>query len=124
MSTSSAFTIFVIGGTGAQGLPIVERRVKDKKYFCRILTRDVNSPCALKLEALGNAELVSGTFASEKISSGEKTEMYWAIRAHELAIEGRLNLYVYGNLDFVYKKSGYDRKFRTGHYDGKGRIGD
>ncbi|KAK9252132.1 hypothetical protein V1507DRAFT_444087 [Lipomyces tetrasporus] len=63
MSTSSAFKIFVIGGTGAQGLPIVESLVKDKKYFCRILTRD-NSPCALKLEALGNAELVSGTFAS------------------------------------------------------------
>ena len=31
---------------------------------------------------------------------------------------------MYGNLDYVLKKSGYDSRFRTGHYDGKGRVGE
>jgi NmrA-like family len=31
---------------------------------------------------------------------------------------------VYGNLDYALKKSGYDSRFRTGHYDGKGRVGE
>lgn len=31
---------------------------------------------------------------------------------------------MYGNLDFALKKSGYDPRFRAGHYDGKGRIGE
>jgi hypothetical protein len=31
---------------------------------------------------------------------------------------------VYGNLDYGLKKSGYDSRFRTGHYDGKGRVGE
>jgi hypothetical protein len=31
---------------------------------------------------------------------------------------------VYGNLDYGLKKSGYDSRFRSGHYDGKGRIGE
>jgi NmrA-like family len=31
---------------------------------------------------------------------------------------------VYGNLDYALKKSGFDSRFRTGHYDGKGRMGE
>lgn len=50
--------------------------------------------------------------------------MYWAIRAYEIAIEEGINFFVYGNLDYTLKKSGYRHEFRTGHYDGKGRIGD
>jgi hypothetical protein len=57
-------------------------------------------------------------------NTGEKTEMFWAIRAYELALEEKVGFFVYGNLDYVYKKSGFDAKFRTGHYDGKGRIGE
>ena len=87
-------------------------------------------------------ELLTGTFASEQdlragfsqcdgafvnidgFNCGEKTEIYWAIRAYELAIEEGVKFFCYGNLDFVYKKSGYDKKFRTGHYDGKGRVAE
>ncbi|CRK20675.1 hypothetical protein BN1708_017816, partial [Verticillium longisporum] len=50
--------------------------------------------------------------------------MFWAMRSYELALEAGLGFFVYGNLDYVYKKSGYDARFRTGHYDGKGRIGE
>ncbi|KAL6230167.1 hypothetical protein BDW75DRAFT_248895 [Aspergillus navahoensis] len=134
--------IFIVGGTGAQGMPIVKSLVLDKKYQCRILTRDTSSPRAQELLALGNVELVTGTFANETdlrngyrgcdgafvnidgFNSGEKTETYWAIRAYELALEEGIKFFVYGNLDYGYQLSGYDPKFRCGHYDGKGRIGD
>ena len=54
-------------------------------------------------------------------NSGEKTEIYWGMRCYEIAIESGVGFFVWANLDYVYKKSGYDAKFRTGHYDGKGR---
>lgn len=57
-------------------------------------------------------------------NSGEKTEIFWTIRAYELAIEEGIKFYVHGNLDYVYKKSGFDPKFRTGHYDAKGRMSE
>jgi uncharacterized protein YbjT (DUF2867 family) len=143
MSSNSVTKIFVVGGTGAQGLPVVRGLVSDGKYLCRILTRNSKSPRAQELLALGNVELVEGSFTSEEdirngyrgcdgayvnidgFNTGEKTETYWAMRAYELAVEDRgIKFFVYGNLDFVYKKSGYNPIFRTGHYDGKGRVGD
>jgi len=143
MSSQHTSKIFIVGGTGAQGIPIIQALVKDKKYSCRVLTRDTTSSRAQSLLALGNVELVEGTFADEAalrngfkgcdgafinidgFNTGEKTEMYWAIRSYELALEDKgIKFFVYGNLDFALKKSGYDPKFRTGHYDGKGRIGE
>jgi hypothetical protein len=141
MPDFSTTKIFIIGGTGAQGTPIVQELVKDGKYTVRILTRDLNSKRAKDLVALGNVELMEGTFANQDtlrkgfegcdgafinidgFNSGEKTEIYWGIRAYELAIEAGLKFYVWGNLDFGYKKGGYNPIFRTGHYDGKGRVG-
>ncbi|EXJ85591.1 hypothetical protein A1O1_05956 [Capronia coronata CBS 617.96] len=141
-SAHDASYIFVVGGTGAQGIPVIRGLVKDKKYKCRVLTRDANSSRAKALLDLGNVELVEGTFASEAdlrkgfrgcdgafvnidgFNCGEKTEVYWAIRSYELALEEGIKFYVYGNLDYAYKKGGYDPKFRAGHYDGKGRIGE
>ncbi|MEU5872179.1 NmrA family NAD(P)-binding protein [Glycomyces sp. NPDC047369] len=142
MSDHTTSTIFVIGGTGAQGMPIVRALVADKKYQVNVLTRDPNSARAQELLALGNVTLVEGTFADEDVlragfrdadgayvnidgfNTGEKTETYWAIRSYELAIEEGVRFFVYGNLDFVLKKSGYDPRFRTGHYDGKGRMAE
>ncbi|KAL4910848.1 hypothetical protein BDW74DRAFT_164611 [Aspergillus multicolor] len=135
--------ILIIGGTGAQGLPIVRSLIIDKKYFCRILTRDPSSPRAQSLLSLGNTELIKGTFTNESdirnayegcdgafinidgFTVGEKGETFWAIRAYELAREnGGIKFFVYGNLDYGYKLSGYRPGFRTGHYDGKGRVGE
>jgi uncharacterized protein YbjT (DUF2867 family) len=142
MPSNSASRLFVIGGTGAQGLPVIGALVADKKYSVRALSRDVSSRRAKALLALGNVEIIEGTFADEAIlregfqgcdgafinidgfNTGEKTEMYWAIRSYEIAIEEGVKFFVYGNLDYALKKSGYDSKFRTGHYDGKGRIGE
>jgi uncharacterized protein YbjT (DUF2867 family) len=134
--------IFVIGATGAQGLPVCRGLTKDGAYSLRVLTRDATSPRAKELARLGDVEFIEGTFASEEdlrkgfsgcfgafvnidgFNCGEKTETYWTIRAYELAIEAGVKHFVFGNLDYVYKKSGYDPKFRTGHYDGKGRMAE
>jgi len=142
MTSHTTSKIFVVGGTGAQGLPVIGALVADKKYSVRALSRDATSRRANVLLALGNVEIVEGTFADETtlrdgfhgcdgayinidgFNTGEKTEMYWAIRSYEIAIEEGIKFFVYGNLDYALKKSGYDSKFRTGHYDGKGRVGE
>jgi hypothetical protein len=142
MSSETTSTIFVIGGTGAQGMPVVRDLVADGKYSVRVLTRDASSSRAKALLALGNVSIVEGSFADDDVlregfrgcdgafvnidgfNTGEKTEMYWAIRSYEIAIEEGIKFFVYGNLDYALKKSGYDSKFRTGHYDGKGRIAE
>ncbi|KAF2239129.1 NAD(P)-binding protein [Viridothelium virens] len=134
--------IFVVGGTGAQGMAVIRGLVNNGAYHVRALTRDSKSARAQELLKLGNVDLVEGSWASESdlrtgfrgcdgafvnidgFNSGEKTEMFWAIRAYELALEEGIKFFVYGNLDFVYKKSGYKPAHRTGHYDGKGRIGE
>ena len=40
MSSHTTSKIFVIGGTGAQGMPIIRALVADKNYSVRFLTRD------------------------------------------------------------------------------------
>ncbi|WP_144111779.1 NmrA family NAD(P)-binding protein [Paraburkholderia sp. BCC1886] len=142
MSSLATSKIFVVGGTGAQGLPVIHSLVADRKYSVRALSRDPNSRRAKNLLALENVSILKGTFADEGVlregfrgcdgayinidgfNSGEKTEMYWAIRSYEIALEEGIKFFVYGNLDYALKKSGYDSRFRTGHYDGKGRIGE
>ena len=142
MSSHTTSKIFVIGGTGAQGIPVIRALVADKKYSVRFLSRDAASRRATDLLALDNVSLLEGSFADEAIlregfrgcdgafinidgfNTGEKTETYWAIRSYEIAIEEGIKFFVYGNLDYGLKKSGYDSRFRTGHYDGKGRVGE
>lgn len=134
--------IFVIGATGAQGLPVCRGLAKDGAYSLRVLTRNANSSRARELASLGDVEFVEGTFASDDdlrngfsgcwgafvnidgFNCGEKTETYWTIRAYELAIEAGIQFFVFGNLDYGYKKSGYDPRFRAGHYDAKGRMAE
>lgn len=121
MTSHTTSKIFVIGGTGAQGLPVIGALVADKKYSVRALSRDATSRRANALLALGNVEIVEGTFADEAtlregfrgcdgayinidgFNTGEKTEMYWAIRSYEIAIEAGIKFFVYGNLDYALK---------------------
>ncbi|MCW6533699.1 NmrA family NAD(P)-binding protein [Sphingomonas lycopersici] len=134
--------IFVIGATGAQGLPVVRGLVADGRYSVVALTRDARSARARTLAAMGDVSFLEGSFADEAVlreglraadgvfvnidgfNAGEKTEMYWAIRCYETAVEEGVKFFVYGNLDYTLKKAGYRSTFRTGHYDGKGRIGE
>ncbi|XDG07567.1 hypothetical protein ABKA04_007182 [Annulohypoxylon sp. FPYF3050] len=134
--------IAVIGATGAQGLPIVRDLVQSGSYKVRALTRDASSSRFQELQSFGSVEPVIGTFASEAdlratfrgawgayvnidgFNSGEKAEIFWTIRAYELALEEGVKFFILGNLDYIYKKSGYRPEFHAGHYDAKGRIGE
>jgi hypothetical protein len=140
---SSLPIIFVVGGTGAQGIPIVRGLVEGGKYAVRILTRNAQSARAQELAALSpNISFVEGSFTDENalregykgawgafinldgFTVGEKGEGYWAARSYELAVETGIKFFVWGNLDYSYKLSGYKPEFRTGHFDGKGRAGN
>lgn len=137
--------IAVIGGTGAQGIPVVRDLAKSGTYKIRALTRNADGSRFKQIKAYGApgvVEPVVGSFASEEalrelfrgawgafvnidgFNCGEKTEIYWSIRAYELAIEEGVKFYVYSNLQYAYKLSGYKPEFRAGHYDAKGRIGE
>ncbi|KAB5585049.1 hypothetical protein GE09DRAFT_1015700 [Coniochaeta sp. 2T2.1] len=135
--------VFVIGGTGAQGIPVVKGLVQDGTYDVRLLTRDPESRRAKELAALGpNVELFAGSFMSEAdlragfsgcwgafvnidgFATGEAMETFWTIRCYELAIESGVKFYVHSNIDYGLKNMGYDSRFRDGHTDGKGRMGE
>ncbi|KAI1307429.1 hypothetical protein F5Y03DRAFT_383765 [Xylaria venustula] len=127
--------VAVIGGTGAQGVPVVRDLLKSGDYAVRVLTRDTNSARFKELESYGPVESVVGTFASEEslratfrgawgawvnidgFNSGEKAEIFWTIR------EG-VKFYVHGSIDYAYKLSGFRPEFHCGHIDAKGRMGD
>ena len=67
MSSHTTSKIFVIGGTGAQGIPIIRALVADKKYSVRFLSRDAASRRAMDLLALDNVSILEGSFADEAI---------------------------------------------------------
>jgi nucleoside-diphosphate-sugar epimerase len=113
MSQYATSNIFVIGGTGAQGIPVIRGLVSDEKYHCKILTRDLGSSRVKELSTLPNVSFMEGSFADESIlragfqscdgafvnidgfNTGEKGETYWAIRCYELALECGIKFFVY-----------------------------
>ena len=121
---SSTRKVFIIGGTGAQGLPIIEALARDGAYSVRILTRDTSSRRAQSLLSTypGRVELVPGTFTSESdvragmagcwgafvnidgFAVGEALEIFYTMRCYELAIQTGVKMYVHGNIDFGCKR--------------------
>ena len=61
-------------------------------------------------------------FLANGFAIGEKSELFWSIRAFEIAIQSNVKFFVYSSLDYVSKKGNYDEKYRCGHYDAKGRV--
>ncbi|KAK4550363.1 hypothetical protein LTR36_003330 [Oleoguttula mirabilis] len=135
-------TIFVVGGTGAQGTPIITALTKDGAYTVRVLTRDPSSSRAQKLAKLPHVELVQGKLDSDEdlrkglkdcwgafvnidgFVVGQKMELFWGVRSYQLAQEAGIKFFVWGNLDYVSREANYDPQFRCGHYDAKGTVGD
>ncbi|KFA81596.1 hypothetical protein S40288_09375 [Stachybotrys chartarum IBT 40288] len=124
----SVSKVFVVGGTGAQGIPIIRGLVSDGRYAIKVLTRGATSTRAKHLLSLGpQVELFQGTLTSEEdlrkglegrdgiflnidgFTVGEKVEMFWTMRIYELAVD---------------LQRGYNPKYRAGHYDAKGRMAD
>jgi hypothetical protein len=57
-------------------------------------------------------------------SLGEKAELYWGFRIFEIALEEKVQHYVWGGLDYGLKKGGWNSKYHCGHLDAKGRIAE
>lgn len=135
-------TIVIIGGTGAQGRPVVKELSKDGTYQVVVLTRNTSSRTATDLAALPNVKLIQGSYTNEEdlhsvfknvygafvntngFNLGEKAELYWGCRIFEIAIEEKVQHYVWGSLDYGLKKGGWNSKYHCGHYDSKGRVAE
>jgi nucleoside-diphosphate-sugar epimerase len=111
--------ILVIGGTGAQGLPVVHGNYpfhhtnistnivaalsSSNHFSVRVLTRDTTSARAKQLAELNNVTLIQGAQDNQKdlhrafkgvygawvntdgFTLGEKNELFYGIRAYEIA---------------------------------------
>ncbi|KAL5338118.1 hypothetical protein BJX70DRAFT_367739 [Aspergillus crustosus] len=134
--------ILVIGGTGAQGTPVVKTLSSSGRYSIRLLTRNPDSSHAQSLSTLPNVTLFKGTQDNQKdlhaaftgvygawvntdgFTLGEKNELFYATRAYEIARHHGVKHYVFANSDYAFRKAGWDEKYHWGHNDAKGRVGD
>ncbi|KAH8656190.1 NmrA family protein [Tricladium varicosporioides] len=133
-------TVLIIGGTGAQGVPVVKELTQDSAYAIRLLTRSASTPQALELARLPNVTIIEGNAHNEAdlhsalegveivfantngFAIGEKAEIYWGIRLYELSREHKIKHFIWGSLESSYEISGYQPRFRTGHFDGKAKV--
>ncbi|KAL6894900.1 hypothetical protein GGI43DRAFT_429355 [Trichoderma evansii] len=132
----SAKTVLVIGGTGAQGVPVVQE-LSQHGCHVRALTRDENSEHSKKLrDIVPNVQFMTGGPADEtalhsafagvhyafvnlnSFSLGIKNELYWGIRIFEIAVQSRVKHYVWSSLDDYALETKYDDAIRCGHYYG------
>jgi len=159
-SNSAPLKILIIGGTGAQGQHVVARErpfrpsfvllsnfyltelVRDRKYLCTILTRDVNSSAAKALEALGNVVLLPGSYEKEQdlrkalqgqygvyanhnsFSMTEASEYFWTFRLYDIAVQCGVKHFVYSSIFNRPKERMYDENYRAPHMLIKGRISE
>lgn len=54
---------------------------------------------------------------------GEKSELFYGVRAYEIARHHGVKHYIFANSDYTFRKAGWDEKY-LGHNDAKGRVGD
>ncbi|WZH39095.1 NmrA domain-containing protein [Fusarium acuminatum] len=134
--------ILVIGGTGAQGSPVVRALSDSGRYNIRVLTRNTQSDHAVKLAELPNVTLLQGSQDSQKdlhtaftgvygawvnldgFTLGEKSELFYGIRAYEIARHHGVKHYIFANTDYALRKANWDEQYHWGHNDAKGRVAD
>ncbi|KAI5117439.1 hypothetical protein M0805_007009 [Coniferiporia weirii] len=140
--------ILVIGATGAQGIAVIDALLacnadgSPSPYAVCALTRDPDSRRALALKTKG-VECVKGSFEdfpavyealkgvygtwvnTDGFTVGEAREIYAGMRIFELAKQvGTVRHYVWSNLDYSTKLSGYNPTYKVEHHDAKARVGD
>lgn len=54
---------------------------------------------------------------------GEKDELFYGIRAYEIARAEGVRHYVWANIEYALGIAGFDEGYHCGHMDSKGRIG-
>ncbi|KAK5049369.1 hypothetical protein LTR84_004298 [Exophiala bonariae] len=142
MSQIARKEILVIGGTGAQGIPVVKALSASSTYSVRVLTRDPSSKRAQELASLPNVTLLQGSQDEQKklheafhgvygawvnldgFTLGEMKELFYGFRAYEIARHEKVQHYVWANCDYALRIAGWDEQYHWGHNDAKGRIGD
>lgn len=55
---------------------------------------------------------------------GEKNEMFYGIRAYEIARYHKVQHYVYASTDYALKDTDWNEEYHWGHNDAKGRVGE
>ncbi|BCR87869.1 uncharacterized protein ACHE_40433S [Aspergillus chevalieri] len=133
--------IAVIGGTGAQGMPVVKALAESGKYRLIVLTRSVESSRAKVLAALPNVTLLQGAQDNQQdlhrlfrgvygawvntdgFTLGEKDELFYGFRAYEIARSERVQHYVWANIEYAMDAANFDEKHHCGHMESKGRVG-
>ncbi|KAE8370568.1 hypothetical protein BDV27DRAFT_169089 [Aspergillus caelatus] len=134
--------VLVIGGTGAQGLPVVKALSSSNQFSVRVLTRDAKSARAQDIAKLPHVSLVEGRQDNQEdlhrafqgvygawvntdgFTLGEKNELFYGCRAYEIARYQGVQHYVYACTDFALKHANWDENFHWGHNDAKGRVAE
>jgi len=140
--SSNQKLVLAIGGTGAQGVPVVKALASGSKYTVRVVTRNANSPDAKEIASIPGVTIFEGNSYDEPtlrkafvgvdyvfantngFAIGEKSEIYWGIRLYELAREFGIKHFLYAGLEYASRLGNFDPKYRTGHLDGKGKVVD
>ncbi|OJJ05321.1 hypothetical protein ASPVEDRAFT_893748 [Aspergillus versicolor CBS 583.65] len=133
--------IAVIGGTGAQGMPVVKALAESGRYRLRVLTRNPSSTRAQQLAALPNVTLLQGAQDNQRdlhsvfrgsygawvntdgFTLGEKDELFYGFRAYEIARSEGVQHYVWANIEYAMDSANFDEKYHCGHMESKGRVG-
>lgn len=133
--------IAVIGGTGAQGIPVVKALAQSGRYRLRVLTRNPESSRAKELAALPHVTLLQGTQDNQQdlhkvfkgvygawvntdgFTLGEKDELFYGFRAYEIARSEKVQHYVWANIEYAMDAANFDEKYHCGHMESKGRVG-
>ncbi|KAJ7782803.1 NAD-P-binding protein [Mycena metata] len=141
--------ILVIGGTGAQGIAVIDSLLAPSEdgapspYRVRVLTRDPSNRRAKEFASRG-IDCVQGSFDNlatvaaafegvygawvntDSSTVGEQKEIYFGIKIFEAAKRARsLKHYVWSSLDYTNKKSNYNPDFEhIDHYNAKGVVAD
>ncbi|KAJ8062330.1 hypothetical protein OCU04_008878 [Sclerotinia nivalis] len=133
--------ILVIGGTGAQGIPVVKALAESGRYTVRVLTRNIDSSRAKDLVALGNVTLIQGRQDNQEdlhkafrgvygawvntdgFTLGEKDELFYGFRAYEIARTEGVQHYIWANIEYGLKIANWNEDYHCGHMTSKGRVG-
>ncbi|PSR99449.1 hypothetical protein PHLCEN_2v4128 [Hermanssonia centrifuga] len=126
--------ILVIGATGAQGLAVIDALLAPQAdgspspYAVRALTRNPDHHRAVD-DFAAVAAALEGTYGvwvnTDGFTLGEQKEIFVGMRIFEIAKQtSSLRHYVWSNLDYISKETGYNPRYRCEHYDGKGRVTD
>ena len=112
------------------------------RYAARVLTRNLTSERAKNIARLPNVSLVQGSQDNQEdlhralngvwgawvntdgFTIGEKNELFYGVRAYEIARHERVQHYVYASTDDAVTDANWNDKYPWGHNDAKARVAE